>query len=282
MACGCCHGADLVPLLRAPARDRSAVLVLHCRTCAALTAAWPSEVRDEVARQAAFHEYWWEGEDRAQLLEERDAMRGLLEFHAARHLVYDLGAGRANLLACLRAEGFQAIGCEPALALVARAREVYGLGPDVLAEATAEAFLDSRPDDEGSIDAIFLWHVLEHLTDPVSLLARLAKRLSPCGAILAQGPLLAPDYVYPEHLFFHTESNVNWLAAQAGLKPLLIEAQNPERFISFVLVHSDHPDEAVAPFFGSDPLDAAGALYFTLSSALRAETIRRESMATRA
>lgn len=274
MRCGCCHGTETVPLLRAPDRDDESVRIFHCQKCCALTPEYPDDERDMVERQTVFHEMHWRGETISRYLQDRDAMTRVLQFHD-HHLpqnrdqvVYDLGAGRGNLLASLLANGHKAMGCEPSVELAARARVVYGLAEHELITTDILAFLTERPADRGKVAAIFLWHVLEHLSDAVEVLRLCANFLSDTGVIIAQGPLLAPEYVYREHNFLHSESNIKWLADTAGLKVLFCEAQDPSRFVSFVLGHAQHPAPATAAVFLSDPLTAAGSLYFTQSRAL--------------
>lgn len=274
MRCGCCHGIEAVPLLRAPDRDGQPVRIFHCRECCALTPEYPGDDRCMVERQIAFHEIYWCADTKIEYLRDRDSMRRVLQFHE-QHLhrnrdqvVYDLGAGRGNLLACLLENGHKAAGCEPSVELSDRARAIYGLEEHQLVTADISRFLASRPGDKGRVAAIFLWHVLEHLSDAVDTLRLCADFLSETGVIIAQGPLLAPEYVYREHNFLHSESNIKWLADRSGLKVLLCEAQDPSRFVSFVLGRTQHPAPVTEMVFLSDPLAAAGSLYFTQSRAL--------------
>lgn len=273
--CGCCHRQDLLPLLRAPDRDARSVVIFHCASCCALTPGYDVAEGSLLGRQIKFHEDFWCAETEQKYITDRDAMCGVLDFHSYHlrrdrpHLIYDLGAGRANLLACLLMNGYQAVGCEPSAQLVERARSVYGLDEQTLAELDIQSFLTSRKADIGKVSVIFLWHVIEHVSDPVSILKLCANYLSVDGVILGQGPLLHSEYVFPEHNFLHSESNLTWLADAAGLKILYRESENPSRYISFILAREDHPHQALPRLFENDLLDAAGALYITQSLALQ-------------
>ena len=276
LTCGCCHGSDVIPILRAPDKSGQAITIGHCRACCALTPDYPGSRHEIIPSQTAYHENWWRDESDDELRCHRDAMLGLFEFHArympARerpHLVLDVGAGRCNLLSALVTQGYNALGCEPSTKLVARARQVYGLDESRLVEATAQSFLGDREARNERADAIFLWHVLEHLEDPICILERASRLLREEGALICQGPLLTPEYVFPEHLFFHTESNIAWLAQKAGLKLLLLESRSSERFVSFVLGAPGRAEPSISAVILHDPLLAVGSLYFTYDRALQ-------------
>ncbi|MFC1862354.1 class I SAM-dependent methyltransferase [Thermodesulfobacteriota bacterium] len=58
--------------------------------------------------------------------------------------------------------------------------------------------LDSIYMEEKSFDLIFLWHVLEHMDDPSSVMKRLTELLSPEGLLI----LAVPNFPCPEAHFF--------------------------------------------------------------------------------
>ncbi|HEY5197994.1 MAG TPA: class I SAM-dependent methyltransferase [Solirubrobacteraceae bacterium] len=139
------------------------------------------------------------------------------------HLL-DVGAGRGRFVAAARAAGFQAEGIEPSARGVRAGREQYGveLRPDQIA-TTAVA--------PGSLDAVTLWHVLEHLDDPGPALAVVAGWLAPGGVILIGVPNLAswqariggPRWYHldvPRHRTHFTPAGLELLLASAGLEPL--------------------------------------------------------------
>ena len=92
--------------------------------------------------------------------------------------------------------------------------------------------------------------------------------LAPDGVLLCQGPLLDPQYVYREHLYLHSESNIRWLAESVGMKPLHMNSLDPVRFVSFTFALPTHPDPPISIVRLTDPLMAAGAVYNTLSTVL--------------
>ncbi len=96
----------------------------------------------------------------------------------------DVGAGRGRFVAAARNAGFQADGIEPSARGVRAAREQYAV--ELRAEEIATATV--APD---RLDAVTVWHVLEHLDDPAAALATVVAWLRPGGLILIGVPNLA-------------------------------------------------------------------------------------------
>jgi len=89
----------------------------------------------------------------------------------------DAGAGRGRFVAHARAAGWDARGIEPsaredAMHVERTSIEAAGIGP-------------------GSLDAITLWHVLEHVEDPAAVLGRLHGWLVTGGVLVVGVPNLA-------------------------------------------------------------------------------------------
>lgn len=93
----------------------------------------------------------------------------------------DVGAGRGRFVASARAAGLDARGLEPSERGVRAAAERYG----VVLERTS---VDGARIEPGTLDAVTLWHVLEHLEDPGAALERIAGWLAPGGVLLVGVP----------------------------------------------------------------------------------------------
>jgi SAM-dependent methyltransferase len=93
--------------------------------------------------------------------------------------ILDAGAGRGRFVASARAAGYDAFGLEPSR------RGDRGEAAGVRRVSIEEA--DIEP---GSLDAVTLWHVLEHLEDPRLALQRIHSWLAPGGALLVGVPNL--------------------------------------------------------------------------------------------
>jgi SAM-dependent methyltransferase len=134
----------------------------------------------------------------------------------------DAGAGRGRFVAAARRVGYQAEGVEPDPARVAAgARYGAAIEPVGIEEATVEA---------GSLDAVTLWHVLEHVDDPAAALSRVAGWLRPGGALLVGVPNLdslqariGGERWYhldlPRHRTHFTPAGLEALLRRHGLEP---------------------------------------------------------------
>lgn len=96
----------------------------------------------------------------------------------------DAGAGRGRFVRAARDAGYDACGIEPSPGAVAAARAVYGV--ELAAAGIGDADVAA-----GSLDAVALWHVLEHLEDPEAGLGAAAGWLRPGGTLLVGVPNLA-------------------------------------------------------------------------------------------
>jgi SAM-dependent methyltransferase len=97
--------------------------------------------------------------------------------------VLDAGAGQGRFVAGARAAGYDAAGIEPALRGVQRAA--------LAGVPVRRASIERAEIEPGSLDAVTLWHVLEHLEDPGEALTRISSWLVPGGGLLLGVPNLA-------------------------------------------------------------------------------------------
>ena len=134
----------------------------------------------------------------------------------------DAGAGRGRFVAAARRAGYSAVGVEPSRRGVEGAR---ALGVDLVA-----AGLDDAPIAAGSLDAVTLWHVLEHVEEPGAALERAAAWLRPGGVLLVGVPNLGSlqarlggDRWYhldvPRHRTHFTVAGLHALLRARGLRP---------------------------------------------------------------
>jgi 2-polyprenyl-3-methyl-5-hydroxy-6-metoxy-1,4-benzoquinol methylase len=97
--------------------------------------------------------------------------------------VLDIGAGDGRFLAGLGDAGYEVTGIEPSTNGHALARQ-RGVTVQRLGVEEAEIEGDSQ-------QAVFMWHVLEHLHDPEAALARVREWLVPGGRLIVGVPNLA-------------------------------------------------------------------------------------------
>jgi SAM-dependent methyltransferase len=122
---------------------------------------------------------------------------------------------------------------------------------------TAVGTEELRELPEGSFDAIRLEHVLEHLPQPVPVLADLRRLLSPGGWLVLTIPSIlpwrdrsdldsSPDRAFlqiPMHLAHHSEASLRQLLQEAGFDVVSWKATRVERYLTAV---ARRVDEAAA------------------------------------
>lgn len=138
-------------------------------------------------------------------------------------VLLDVGAGRGRFVVTARATGWDARGLEPSARGVDAAAAVYGV-------TLRRAGIEDAEIAPGSVDAITLWHVLEHLDDPAAALRRVHGWLKPGGVLLVGVPNLASLQArlggsrwyhldLPRHRVHLTPAGLATLLADAGFAP---------------------------------------------------------------
>ena len=95
--------------------------------------------------------------------------------------VLEVGCGHGGFVAMLRWAGFDATGLELSPWLTERVREWFDV-------PVLTGRLEDQELPDGSLDAVVLMDVLEHLPDPRGTMARAARLLRPGGFLLVQTP----------------------------------------------------------------------------------------------
>lgn len=132
----------------------------------------------------------------------------------------DVGCGRGEFIALLKGRGFEVAGLEPGEQAARRGREEFGL--DIMHGTLGAISLQT-----GSFDALTMWHVLEHLPQPLAALTEAARVLRPGGTLI----LALPDFGgwqagrfkggwfgidAPRHLSHFTRATLTDMLSRAG------------------------------------------------------------------
>lgn len=104
----------------------------------------------------------------------------------------DVGAGGGEFVYLAKSKGFDAQGLEPNQGYSEYARQAYGcqLQTGHLNQLT------------GKFDVVTLFHVLEHLPDPVQAFAKLHSLLSDDGHLLVEVPWIETNDASPHNIYF--------------------------------------------------------------------------------
>jgi 2-polyprenyl-3-methyl-5-hydroxy-6-metoxy-1,4-benzoquinol methylase len=194
MECPGCGDPGVRTLFRA--RDRlfrttdKHFLVVECKNCR-LIRLEPRPSLQELARYYP-DEYWYAPQaDAASQLEEayrrfvlRDHVNFVMravEASGEKGLLVDVGCGGGLLLRMLRERGLPVLGLETSLSAATSAWKRNGV-------AVVCGDLSKSPIERGTCAAVTMFHVLEHLHDPVSYLRSARDLLVPGGRLVVQVP----------------------------------------------------------------------------------------------
>ena len=137
--------------------------------------------------------------------------------------VLDVGSGLGVFLHRMKAAGWRGTGLDRDPRLVAHAREVVGV------EAVCGDFLTAE--NLGRFDVVTFNKVLEHIMDPVTMLARSAGHLREGGFVyvevpdgeVAVGHGPGREEFFIDHYHIFSAASLELLAARAGFKAQVIE-----------------------------------------------------------
>jgi SAM-dependent methyltransferase len=173
---------DVCPLCTSPERvvvDREAAVV-RCRGCGHRYV-HPRPTQDEIARAYSLptaYDEWLQAADAREAMWRRRFHRVLGDVPAGRLL--DVGAGIGTFLAIARDQGWAIEGTEVSTTAIAHAQERYAI-------AVHRGFLEELT-PPGPYDAITLWHVIEHVPDPVATLRFCHRILADHGQMILAMP----------------------------------------------------------------------------------------------
>jgi 2-polyprenyl-3-methyl-5-hydroxy-6-metoxy-1,4-benzoquinol methylase len=128
----------------------------------------------------------------------------------------DAGSSSGEFVYLLKKRGFDAQGVEANIPYAEYSKKEHGISVSI------SPFSEYQTDEK--FDLITMFHVLEHLENPVRDLSCLAGFLKPDGKLVIEVPnILYPDMAFshkwhPGHLFSFTDQSLSMLLEKSGFK----------------------------------------------------------------
>lgn len=147
------------------------------------------------------------------------AISRLIDLKAASP-VLEIGCAQGEFLSEITALGVEARGVEPSRSMSTYGREEYGL--DILT-----GVYDDLPEIDDKYGLFCMFHVLEHVADPLATLKRIRRELRPDGYLFLEVPTLGEcqlALVFKTiHPYTFVRETLEAMLAVAGFAPLLVE-----------------------------------------------------------
>lgn len=163
-----------------------------------------------------------------------------IEHHAGgrRGRILDVGTAGGACLKAAKDRGWDVDGCEPNRWLCEWARHSYGI--DV---RPGTIFEQGYPDE--AFDAVSLWDVLEHTTDPPAVVDECARVMRPGGLLILTYPdigswaarVMGRSWVFllSVHLYYFTRHTMTRLLNDRGFKVVLMKPHVQRLELGYVL-----------------------------------------------
>jgi SAM-dependent methyltransferase len=185
--------------------------------------------------------------------------------------VLDVGCAAGYFLAVMAEAGWQVTGVEPSDAIRAQAVERLG------AERVHGGLLQDVPLEPGSFDLVTFWDVIEHVPDPVAVLAHARTLLAPGGKLLIEtqnvdsraAKLLGKawqHYKHAEHIYHFNPHTIADLLGRAGYRILENSPRLGGKYVSlgFVAERAARLHPAISWLLSPLKLVAGTSLYVNL------------------
>ena len=154
----------------------------------------------------------------------------------------DVGAAGGAFLHVARQRGWEVAGCEPNRWLCQWAKAHYGF--DLVPGTLFEMHLPAR-----SYDVVTLWDVLEHTTDPQTVLRECARVLKPGGVVAVNYPdigslaarLMGQRWVFllSVHLYYYTPETMARALRECGFEPFYSRAHWQTLELGYILIRME-------------------------------------------
>jgi SAM-dependent methyltransferase len=192
---------------------------------------WLARFPGRDVREAAYQEDYYREEtggrfsgpfERASVWFRERRVRQVLARAPGPGAILDVGCGRGIMLAGFKARGWRVLGTQLSRTAADAARRLRGVEVEC-AELTELAL------PPASFDVVTIFHVLEHLADPLAYLRKARELLAPGGLLVLEVPdhsgpgfralgIRHLCFDHPNHLFFFTSRSLAELLPAAGFR----------------------------------------------------------------
>ena len=204
--CALCGANDIEFFSRKDAKSRGQLSLMFCNSCGLVQQSKAQSSNDIVAYYSDHYRLEYKGTKspktkhivRAATVAQ-DRLKLLVSVFKTRRqsnmapVLLDVGAGGGEFVYSAQSLGFKASGIEPNIGYSEFARAQYGI------EIRTQALEDLPPDH---YDCITLFHVLEHLPDPLNAIKTLYSALKHDGILMIEVPNLEQKDASPSNIFF--------------------------------------------------------------------------------
>lgn len=161
--------------------DEKPFRVLRCGNCGLVFV----DPLPEMGKLAAhydpgYYEEWIKAQQKRRSRIWAERLRKLESYRSGGRLL-DVGCGDGAFLLAAKQRGWSVEGTEISTYAAQRASDLLGV-------LVFNGELSAAPFPENEFDAVTLWHVLEHLADPMSCLLRVNRLLKPGGLVVIAVP----------------------------------------------------------------------------------------------
>jgi len=221
MNCYLCN-SDSHTLLKDRVRDREDLNVLRCNNCALVFLDKKDHINESFYEQGGMGKSVISSNIAATTDQtDTDKRFSLYNNFFENKKILDFGCGKGSLLKKIKASGIT--------------KELFALEPNEICRKYLikdfEVFSDIEEIPDKSFDVITLFHVLEHIKDPLAVLNRLYSKLSENGKLIIEIPSSADilvnlydceafsDFTYWScHLYLFNEDNLKTLLEKTDFK----------------------------------------------------------------
>ena len=182
----------------------------------------------------------YESETAGRIRTARRHLRILTEHARQAGRLLDVGCASGRFVEAAADPGWSAVGIEPSETLSAQAKQLLAGRATVWAATLQEAALE-----RASFDAVTMWDVLEHVTNPVEFFETAAALIRPGGLMAVNVPNLDSlparllgrrwPLLLPEHLNYFNSRSLQACARRAGLLQLALGSRPVNFTVKYVL-----------------------------------------------